>query len=80
MYYVILVLAYVAAILTWPVAIVKFLYEIFKLDLPFWSSLISNGLGGVVAFIISVVVVIFVGRLQFEKSSKKLLSRTNRWH
>ncbi|AEJ81349.1 hypothetical protein Erwinia_phage_Rouille_00099 [Erwinia phage Rouille] len=80
MYYLIVVLSYLVAILTWPVAIVKFLYEIFKLDVPFWSSLISNGLGGVVIFIIAVVFIILFGRLQFEKSSKKLLSRTNRWH
>ncbi|WNA13760.1 hypothetical protein FIfi106_00139 [Erwinia phage FIfi106] len=80
MYYLIVVLSYLVAILTWPVAIVKFLYEIFKLDVPFWSSLISNGLGGVVIFIIAVVFIILFGRLQFEKSSKKLLSRTSRWH
>ncbi|WWQ70726.1 hypothetical protein YGAWVPHU_CDS0003 [Salmonella phage SeKF_13] len=80
MYYLIVVLSYLVAILTWPVAMVKFLYEIFKLDVPFWSSLISNGLGGVVIFIIAVVFIILFGRLQFEKSSKKLLSRTNRWH
>lgn len=80
MYYLILVLSYIVAVLTWPVAIVKFLYEIFKLDVPFWSSLISNGLGGLIIFIIAVVFIILFGRLQFEKSSKKLLSRTSRWH